>query len=191
MIAYIIIYLLFFIIGITMGSFFTLATYRIPLKQDIFHTRSYCPKCNHKLEFLDLIPVLSFIFLKGKCRYCKEKISSRYIIMEIFSGILYILIIFLLKIDFLHITMFEIIKLLYITLMYAMNFITIGIFKEKKQSSKETLIFGIVTQVLYITYLYILNINIYRYIIYLSLMCILLIIAQIIENRSKNEINRK
>lgn len=174
-----------------MGSFFTLATYRMPLKQDILHTRSYCPKCNHKLKFLDLVPVLSFLFLKGKCRYCKEKISSRYIIMEIFSGILYILIIFLLKIDFLHITMFEIIKLLYITLMYAMNFITIGIFKEKKQISKETLIFGIVTQVLYITYLYILNINIYRYIIYLSLMCILLIIAQIIENRSKNEINRK
>lgn len=191
MIAYIIIYLLFFIIGITMGSFFTLATYRIPLKQDITHTRSYCPKCNNRLEFLDLIPVLSYVFLKGKCRYCKEKISPRYIIMEVFSGILYVVIVILLKIDFLHITLFEIIKLVYVTFMYAVVFITIEILKEKKQISKETLIFGIVVHFLYMIYLYILNVNIYRYIIYLMVMCILLIIAQIIENRSKNEFKKQ
>ena len=50
-IAQIIIYLNFFIIGVVLGSFFTLPTYRIPLKQDITHTRSYCPKCNHKFVY--------------------------------------------------------------------------------------------------------------------------------------------
>ena len=174
-----------------MGSFFTLATYRIPLKKDITHTRSYCPNCNHELCFLDLIPVLSFLFLKGKCRYCKQKISPRYIIMEVFSGILYLFIVVSLKIDFLHITSFEIVKLTYITLMFSVCFIIIGILKETKRISAETLIFGIFIQILYITYLYILKINIYRYIIYLILMCILLGVTQIIKNRSKNEIKRK
>lgn len=191
MIVQIIIYIIFFIIGITMGSFFSLATYRIPLKQDILHTRSYCPKCNHKLEFLDLIPVFSYLFLNGKCRYCKEKISSRYIIMEIFSGLLYLFIVISLRVNFLEITSYEIIKLIYVTLMYATIFVFFGILKETKQISGEVLWFGIITHILYITYLYILNISVYRYIIYLGLMCILLIWKQIIKNRSKNEIKRK
>ena len=66
-------YIIIFIIGTLFGSFYTLAVYRIPLKQDITHTRSYCPKCNHKLNFLDLIPILSYIFFK-------EKISKRQIV---------------------------------------------------------------------------------------------------------------
>ena len=77
----IIIYVIIFIIGIVFGSFYTLAVYRIPKGQDITHTRSYCPKCNHKLSFLDLIPVFSYIFLRGKCRYCKEKIKKKYFII--------------------------------------------------------------------------------------------------------------
>lgn len=187
MIAYIIVYLLFFIIGITMGSFFTLATYRIPLKQDITHTRSYCPNCNHRLEFLDLIPVLSFIFLSGKCRYCKNKIGARYIIMEILSGIIYVLLIYGLKIDFLKLSVYQIARITYISLMYAFCFIFIGILKEKKQISLEILYFGAIVQFIYIIYLYILKINIYRYIIYLFLICILIAMGVIIKNRSKHE----
>ena len=53
----IIIYFFMFTIGVVLGSFYTLAVYRIPLKQDITHTSSYWPKCNHKLNFWDLIPV--------------------------------------------------------------------------------------------------------------------------------------
>ena len=64
----IVLYTLIFIIGTLFGSFFTLAVYRIPLGKDITHERSFCPNCNHKLQFLDLIPILSYIFLGGKCR---------------------------------------------------------------------------------------------------------------------------
>ena len=60
-----IIYLYIFLIGTVFGSFFTLAVYRIPLGKDITHTRSYCPNCNHKLSFLDMIPIFSYIFLGG------------------------------------------------------------------------------------------------------------------------------
>ena len=79
------------IAGTVFGSFFTLAVHRIPKKEDITHERSYCPKCNHKLQFLDLIPVFSYLFLGGKCRYCKEKIRPRYLLLEIFSGLVFLL----------------------------------------------------------------------------------------------------
>ena len=85
------IYIISFITGTVFGSFFTLAVHRLPLKQDITHERSYCPKCNHRLEFLDLIPVLSYIFLGGKCRYCKESIKKRYLFLEIGSGLVFLL----------------------------------------------------------------------------------------------------
>ena len=85
-------YIIFFIIGITFGSFYTLAVYRIPKGEDITHTHSYCPNCNHKLGFFDLIPLFSYILLGGKCRYCKEKIRPRYIILETLSGLFFVLV---------------------------------------------------------------------------------------------------
>ncbi len=81
----------FFVIGTLFGSFFTLATYRIPRKQDIMVKRSYCTSCKHELGFFDLIPVLSYVFLGGKCKYCKEKISIRYPLFEIFNGLFFLL----------------------------------------------------------------------------------------------------
>lgn len=90
-------YLLLFVIGTLFGSFYTLALYRIPQKQDIIHTPSHCPNCNHKLGFLDLIPIVSYVFLNGKCRYCKEKIKLRYIMIEVFSGMLFVLIALLMQ----------------------------------------------------------------------------------------------
>ncbi|MCL2860131.1 MAG: prepilin peptidase [Oscillospiraceae bacterium] len=83
-------FILAFTIGTLIGSFLTLAIHRIPLKQDILIKRSYCPKCEHRLEFLDLIPVWSYIFLKGKCRYCGNKIRPRYLIIEVISGIVFL-----------------------------------------------------------------------------------------------------
>ena len=87
-----ILFIAILISGTVFGSFFTLAVYRIPKHEDITHVRSYCPNCNHKLGNLDLIPVLSYLFLGGKCRYCKIKIRSRYILLEIFSGLVFLFI---------------------------------------------------------------------------------------------------
>lgn len=86
------IYIPIFLIGIFFGSFSTLAIYRIPLKKNITHERSFCPNCNHKLSCFDLIPLFSFIILGGKCRYCKKKISIRYFIIELFFGIISLII---------------------------------------------------------------------------------------------------
>lgn len=81
-----------FIIGTLFGSFFTLATYRIPRHQDIVKTRSYCPKCKHRLGFFDCFPILSYISTIGRCRYCKKPISIRYPLIEFASGMVFLLI---------------------------------------------------------------------------------------------------
>ncbi|MDF2866087.1 MAG: PppA [Clostridia bacterium] len=86
-----------FIIGTLFGSFFTLATYRVPRKQDIVFKRSYCPSCEHELGFFDLIPVLSYLFVGGKCRYCKKKISIRYPLFEISNGLVFVCLYLLFK----------------------------------------------------------------------------------------------
>lgn len=184
MLSQIIFYIAFYIIGVTLGSFFTLATYRIPLKQDILYTRSYCPKCNNKLKNRDLIPILSYIFLGGKCRYCHEKISSRYIIIEFFSGLFYLLFVLSLKIDIFNIDMLKIMELLYGTLIISCFFIIGGIAKENGRLSIETLIFGLVVNAIYIIYLYILECNIYRYII-CFVATIILLILQVLMKKEK------
>ncbi len=71
------------ILGLLFGSFATMLSYRLPLGQDIVFKRSYCPKCNHNLSFLDLFPVFSWIFFAGKCHYCKVKIPLRYPLIEL------------------------------------------------------------------------------------------------------------
>lgn len=170
----IIIYLYIYIIGVVLGSFFTLAIHRIPRKEDITHTRSYCPKCNHRLNFLDLIPVLSYIFLRGKCRYCHEKIRSRYIIIEALSGIAFLLFVISLNIDIFNIEINKIAVLIFGTLFMSTIFMVIGIFNEYKRVEKSVLTFGIISEILYITYLYIFKaINIYRYIIFLAILIIM------------------
>ena len=80
-----------FIIGMLFGSFFTLAIYRIPRKQDIVKTRSYCPNCKHRLGFFDCFPILSYISTIGRCRYCKKPISIRYPLIEFASGMVFLI----------------------------------------------------------------------------------------------------
>lgn len=67
-----------FILGLLFGSFATMASHRIPLGEELIITPSHCPKCNHKLGFLDLFPVLSWLFSKRKCRYCQANVHFRY-----------------------------------------------------------------------------------------------------------------
>ena len=177
----IIFFISFYIIGVVLGSFFTLATYRIPLKQDILYTRSYCPNCKNKLKSLDLIPILSYIFLGGKCRYCHEKINPRYLIIEFFSGLFYLLFVLSLKIDIFNIEVFKIIQLLYGTLIISCFFIIGGIAKESKILSKGTVIFGLIVNFIYMIYLYILQCNIYRYIIYFVVIIISFILQKLIK----------
>ena len=165
-----IICILVFITGSVFGSFYTLAVYRIPLKKDITHERSFCPNCNHRLEFLDLIPVFSYIFLGGKCRYCKEKIRPRYLLLEVFSGIVFTLFYISLKIDIFRFDINKIAYLAFGVFYISSLFIIGGIEKEKHNIPNSLLIYNLVISFLYIIYLYIVKISIYKYVIYFVFM---------------------
>ena len=80
-----------FIIGIIIGSFLNVVIYRLPKNKSIVSPPSSCGSCGHRLGRLDLVPVLSYIFLKGKCRHCGERISIRYPLVELLTGGLFAL----------------------------------------------------------------------------------------------------
>jgi len=83
---------LIFIFGLVIGSFLNAVIYRLQIGDSVFHGRSYCPHCGHQLSWQDLIPVVSFLMLRGRCRYCKGKISSQYPMVEIATGLIFLLI---------------------------------------------------------------------------------------------------
>ena len=87
----ILIYLYVFFIGCCFGSFFNLCIYRIPRKQSIVFPGSHCTSCNKRLGALDLIPVFSYVLGGGKCRFCKASFSSRYLLMELVWGFIFLL----------------------------------------------------------------------------------------------------
>lgn len=91
----ILICILTFLYGITVGSFLNVCIYRIPKKEDIVKKRSHCMSCGYQLRWYDLIPVFSYIFLKGKCRNCGEKISLQYPVIEAVNGFLWVFIVLL------------------------------------------------------------------------------------------------
>ncbi|MDP2950969.1 MAG: prepilin peptidase [bacterium] len=83
-----------FIFGLIVGSFLNCLVYRLEQNKtkSLLKGRSFCPKCKHQLKFRDLIPVFSFLFLRGKCRYCSKKISWQYPAIEVATGLTFFLI---------------------------------------------------------------------------------------------------
>lgn len=81
-----------FIFGAIFGSFFNVVIYRLPNKESIVHGSSHCPKCMEPIKAYDLIPILSYLILKGKCRHCKEVISWRYPVIEFITAISFVLV---------------------------------------------------------------------------------------------------
>lgn len=170
-------YCIIFIIGILFGSFYTLAVYRIPNKEDIIHTHSYCPNCNAKLGFFELIPILSYIFLRGKCKHCGEKIRIRYLFLEVLSGITFVLVALGLHLDIYSLNLSCILSLIFAYLYITCIFIIAGIDLEKRKIQKNVLYYGLFVVMAYMVYLYIIeHTSIYRYVIYLFIMIILMFI---------------
>lgn len=79
--------LILFVLGAVLGSFLNVIIYRIPRGQSIVWPPSHCPYCGHKLSAVDLIPLVSYILLRGKCRYCGHPIPFRYFLVELISGL--------------------------------------------------------------------------------------------------------
>ncbi len=84
------IFLFIFLIGIFIGSFLNVVIDRLPRKEAIVKGRSHCEFCKKELAWYDLIPLLSFLMLKGKCRYCSSRLPLYYPIIEMSTGILFV-----------------------------------------------------------------------------------------------------
>lgn len=141
---------LIIILGLVIGSFLNVCIYRIPLEESIIFPPSHCGICKNKLTPMDLIPVISYIFLKGRCRFCKEKISIRYPLIESLNAILYLIIYLKFGIT--------IITLKYCVL--ASLLIVIGMIDYDTQFVYlSTIIFGMIMSILFIIIQYIMYKN--------------------------------
>ncbi|PKM60228.1 MAG: prepilin peptidase [Firmicutes bacterium HGW-Firmicutes-4] len=87
-----ILYVYIFVIGIVIGSFLNVVIYRVPLEISVAKGRSFCPHCHAQIKGYHNIPVFSYLWLRGKCADCGEPISIRYPLVELFTGLIAILI---------------------------------------------------------------------------------------------------
>jgi len=85
----VVISIIFGLYGVVIGSFLNVLALRLPLKESVTLKRSHCMTCGHTLSWYELFPLFSYIFLGGKCRHCKSKISIQYPIVEGLNGIVY------------------------------------------------------------------------------------------------------
>ena len=79
-------------LGVAFGSFASLVAHRLPLGQPVVTGRSRCPQCEHTLHMVDLVPVLSYLWNRGKCRHCAADISLRYPLIEIATAVLFVIV---------------------------------------------------------------------------------------------------
>ncbi len=89
----IILFSIIFLFGIVIGSFLNVCIFRIPKKEDIVKTSSHCMSCGYHLKWYDMVPIFSFLALRGKCRKCGAKLSVQYPLIEAANGILYVCIV--------------------------------------------------------------------------------------------------
>lgn len=89
---YLVIYLMIFCFGVCIGSFLNVCIYRLPKEESLIKSSSHCMSCGEKIRKRDLIPILSWCMLRGKCHNCKAPISPRYTVVEALNGILFVLV---------------------------------------------------------------------------------------------------
>ncbi len=87
-------YFIVFIFGLIIGSFLNVCIYRMPLGKSIVTPRSFCPACGHTLRWSDNVPLLSYLVLAGKCRYCKKAISVIYPLVEVITAVVGVMLLY-------------------------------------------------------------------------------------------------
>ena len=139
------------VFGLIIGSFLNVCIFRIPKGESISYPPSHCTSCGYNLKPKDLVPVFSYLFLKGRCRSCKEKISFRYPIIELINALSYVLI--YMKFGFA-------IKSIFFCLLASLLIVISMIDFDTKEVYTATTLFGLILGLIYlvVSYFY-LNIN--------------------------------
>lgn len=79
--------------GLITGSFLNVCIYRMPRNESVIRPRSYCPRCKHRIPWYDNIPILSYAALSGRCRFCKERIPLRYVVVEALTAAVFVILV--------------------------------------------------------------------------------------------------
>lgn len=115
----------FFVLGLVLGSFYNVVGFRLPKGEEIVFTKSHCPICNHKLKWYELIPVFSFVIQGGKCRKCNAKISLFYPFIELCTGLLFAVSFYSFGLSYNLVIALTLVSLLMIILVSDLNFLII------------------------------------------------------------------
>jgi len=173
----IVFYVIIFIIGTLLGSLYASIIQGIIKGKKVISIHSYCENCGKKINLFEKIPIISYIFLKGKCKQCNKKIDKKYIILEILIGVIGVLVANGLDICVTNITITNFISYIFINIYIAYMILTIVLDNQKKNIPATLLAYGNFIAVIYIVYLCITeSISIYRNVLYLVIMTILLLI---------------
>jgi leader peptidase (prepilin peptidase)/N-methyltransferase len=81
----------FTLLGIAIGSFLNVCIDRLPLRKSLVFPPSHCDACQHRLTLIDLVPILSYLWLRGRCRHCRARIPRRVLLVEVIAGLLFFL----------------------------------------------------------------------------------------------------
>lgn len=122
---FIFLYVYMFVVGACIASFVNVVIYRLPLGISVAKGRSFCPTCQHQLHAIDLIPILSYITIGGKCRYCKTKIPVRDTLLEVLGGLLGMLCFYRYGIDWMTLISFAFVMILVAISMIDLDTMTI------------------------------------------------------------------
>ena len=173
----IVFYIVIFMMGAILGSLCARIIQRLAKGKEFFTIHSYCPNCGKKIDFFDKIPIFSYIFLKGKCGKCKKKIESQYIILEILTGLLFLISAYGLNLNITNFNITNLISFIFVTLYFSYIILSIGLDKENKNTSASLLGYGTVISLIYIIYLSVIEKStIYTNVVYLVAMVILLLL---------------
>lgn len=173
----IVFYVIIFIVGTLLGSFYATTIKRMSKEKKVFSIHSYCSNCGKKIGVFQKIPILSYIFLKGRCKQCNEKIEPIYIILETVTGIIFLVAAYALKLRITEINITNIISFIFIVLYFSYIIIAIGLDIKCKKMSPSLLAYGVIISIVYIVYLLIeKSTTIYINTIYLIIMILLLLL---------------
>lgn len=168
-------YIIIFVIGAIIGRFYCDVIKSMSRGRKGIFIRRYCINCGEKLRIFERIPIISYIFSKGKCKHCGKKIDVKYIMLEIITGL-----IFVLTARGLNITndtsLLKLISYIFAILYFSYIILASGIDKETRNMPSTILAYGVIISLIYIAYLCIIETVIYRYIIYLIILAILLLV---------------
>ena len=150
----IVFYIVIFILGAILGSSFATQIRRSVKNRPIIDINSYCTKCGKKIGTLQQIPIVSYMFLKGKCKHCKKKIEPIYIILEIATAIILVVTASSLN---LNVQVNNMTSFVFLILYYSYIILTIGRDLYKKEMNQSLMAYGIIISIIYINYLCIEN----------------------------------